>query len=66
VRGPLLWKNGRIELSPFGNSLEDGLKIQPAKIKRKKILVSMIDDPDKKTKTNALSNQELDLKSMNN
>jgi hypothetical protein len=56
VRGPLLWKNGRIELSPFGNSLEDGLKIQPAKIKRKKILVSMIDDPDKKTKTNALSN----------
>jgi hypothetical protein len=33
---PLLWKNGRIELGPFGNYVEDGLKIQLAKIKRKK------------------------------
>jgi mannosylglycoprotein endo-beta-mannosidase len=62
LREPLLWKNGGIELGPFSNSLEDGLKIQVAKIKRKKILVSMIDDLDKKEETNALSNQELDLK----
>jgi hypothetical protein len=36
VEEPLLWKNGRIELGPFGNSLEDGLKLQLVKTKRKK------------------------------